>query len=395
MATQPTSSSTAPPAPTSTPCETAWSAWPGSGRVRHRRLPAMYGTDHAALPTLMQQVDALGAHPDGPRVRVATLQDYLGVTARRTVELMVVDGELRSHACANILPGVISVRWHLKDAMACAERTSPATRSHSRPCGSTPGRAPTSTSPGATSSTPRATTRSPAAASTRRPSGGRPDRRGRARRAGRPGPCPGPRGPDGPGRLAPRRQPRPGPRQDHVELQRAHPARVALRGPRRPRRSAGPDPGARPAGVELAREQVPAGRLPSVMGRVHDRELFGLQVARPELDEAPGRWCSASPTAPAPSASTPSGRRLAWRRPLPPRPADELWTLVIVDEPRRRLVAAVDTDGLGWSAWTPQRAEDPCGRTAEEVARPPPWWSPTARPCAAGWSRWTSLTTAR
>ena len=50
------------------------------------------------------------------------------------------------------------------------------------------------------------------------------------------------------------------------------------------------------------------------------------------------------------------------------RPADELWTLVIVDEPRRRLVAAVDTDGLGWSAWTPQRAEDPCGRTAEEVA---------------------------
>lgn len=84
---------------------------------------AMYGTDHAApLPTLMQQVSQVREHPGGPRVRVATLQDYLGVVRTPVVELLVVEGELRSHARANILPGVISVRWHLKDAMARAER---------------------------------------------------------------------------------------------------------------------------------------------------------------------------------------------------------------------------------------------------------------------------------
>ena len=36
--------------------------------------------------------------------------------------MRVVDGELRSHARANILPGVLSVRWQLKEAMARTER---------------------------------------------------------------------------------------------------------------------------------------------------------------------------------------------------------------------------------------------------------------------------------
>ena len=43
-------------------------------------------------------------------------------SATPEAELLVVEGELRSHARANILPGVLSVRWHLKDAMARAER---------------------------------------------------------------------------------------------------------------------------------------------------------------------------------------------------------------------------------------------------------------------------------
>ena len=83
---------------------------------------AMYGTDHAApLPTLMAQVDVLNSG-DGPVVRVATLADYLASPRTPEADLLVVDGELRSHARANILPGVLSVRWHLKEAMAATER---------------------------------------------------------------------------------------------------------------------------------------------------------------------------------------------------------------------------------------------------------------------------------
>lgn len=83
---------------------------------------AMYGTDHAApLPTLMQQVAALGGRKD-TRLRVATLTDYVLALDPDEVGLPLVDGELRSHARANILPGVISVRWQLKEAMARAER---------------------------------------------------------------------------------------------------------------------------------------------------------------------------------------------------------------------------------------------------------------------------------
>jgi alpha-mannosidase len=94
-----------------------WAPWFGADPYL-----AMYGTDHAApLPTLMQHVASLSS--DGAtRVQVCTLADY--VLARNPDEagLPVVDGELRSHARANILPGVISVRWQLKEAMGRAER---------------------------------------------------------------------------------------------------------------------------------------------------------------------------------------------------------------------------------------------------------------------------------
>ncbi|MGZ4595101.1 MAG: glycoside hydrolase family 38 N-terminal domain-containing protein, partial [Actinomycetes bacterium] len=59
---------------------------------------AMYGTDHAApLPSLMSEVAQVDSDPDGPRVRVATLTDYLAEARHPREELRVVDGELRSH----------------------------------------------------------------------------------------------------------------------------------------------------------------------------------------------------------------------------------------------------------------------------------------------------------
>ncbi|HXR67276.1 MAG TPA: hypothetical protein VN712_01440, partial [Dermatophilaceae bacterium] len=102
-----------------------WAPWFGADP-----LLAMYGTDHAApLPTLMQQVATLSvarsaASPgrDATDVQVCTLADYVLARDPDETGLPVVDGELRSHARANILPGVISVRWHLKEAMGRAER---------------------------------------------------------------------------------------------------------------------------------------------------------------------------------------------------------------------------------------------------------------------------------
>lgn len=86
----------------------------------------MYGTDHAApLPGLMRLVDTLRSYPGLPAVRVATLAEYLARPdsggSDDTDADPVISGELRSHARAHILPGVLSVRWHLKEAMARAE----------------------------------------------------------------------------------------------------------------------------------------------------------------------------------------------------------------------------------------------------------------------------------
>ncbi len=86
---------------------------------------AMYGTDHSApVRSLVKLVEGLEAAEETPRLtmRIGTLGAY--VLARATVDdsLPEVRGELRSHAEANILPGVISVRTHLKGAMARAER---------------------------------------------------------------------------------------------------------------------------------------------------------------------------------------------------------------------------------------------------------------------------------
>lgn len=84
---------------------------------------AMFGTDHSApLPALMGLVRGLDERRSPVRLAVGTLSDY--VTARDPEQpgLREVTGELRSHARANVLPGVISVRGQLKRAMARAER---------------------------------------------------------------------------------------------------------------------------------------------------------------------------------------------------------------------------------------------------------------------------------
>ncbi|MEU6720007.1 glycoside hydrolase family 38 C-terminal domain-containing protein [Nonomuraea sp. NPDC046802] len=79
-------------------------------------LLAMYGTDHSApVRGLPEMVAAIGARMD-------TLSGYIGQYSGEVEGLPRVVGELRSHARANILPGVISVRAHLKQAMGRAER---------------------------------------------------------------------------------------------------------------------------------------------------------------------------------------------------------------------------------------------------------------------------------
>ncbi|WP_049564838.1 glycoside hydrolase family 38 C-terminal domain-containing protein [Nonomuraea sp. SBT364] len=79
-------------------------------------LLAMYGTDHSApvrgLPGMVKQLGA----------RMDTLSGYIEAHSGDVAGLPRVTGELRSHARANILPGVISVRAHVKQAMSRAER---------------------------------------------------------------------------------------------------------------------------------------------------------------------------------------------------------------------------------------------------------------------------------
>ncbi|MFI6178456.1 alpha-mannosidase [Nonomuraea sp. NPDC051191] len=91
---------------------TSMRAWHGP----EGELLAMYGTDHSApVRGLPEMVAAIGARMD-------TLSGYIEKFPGDTAGLPEVFGELRSHARANILPGVISVRAAVKQAMGRAER---------------------------------------------------------------------------------------------------------------------------------------------------------------------------------------------------------------------------------------------------------------------------------
>ena len=322
---------------------------------------AMYGTDHAApLPTLMQQVAQVREHPGGPRVRVATLQDYLGVVRTPEAELLVVEGELRSHARANILPGVLSVRWHLKDAMARAERM---LARYAEPfaalwLGSWPsayldlawGNVVDSSCHDSVTGCGVDETAVQVAARIAEGEHAAQAVRDRtltqlARQV-----------PEGSLLVV---SPVPGPRRDHIELTLPVPPdwpAVVLAsddGRLAPAQEVG-----RPE-AELAREQVPAGRLAAVMGRVHDRELFGLQVRRLDVDEQARQLVFHVADHPGADRfdAVAEERRVAAAAAA--CPAEEPWTVTIRDEPRRQLVAAVGTESLGWSTWTPQRDDAP------------------------------------
>lgn len=81
---------------------------------------AMAGTDHTMPDVRLAEWLGRATRP-GRTIALATLQEYLE-SLPSDVKLPTVAGELRSHARGNILPGVLSVRRSLKQAMAEAER---------------------------------------------------------------------------------------------------------------------------------------------------------------------------------------------------------------------------------------------------------------------------------
>ncbi len=87
---------------------------------------AMYGSDHTApaadLADLLERHNRRQPAEGGVRLRLATMAEYFAAQPTGTAGLRAVHGELRSHARANILPGVLSARAPLKQAMARAER---------------------------------------------------------------------------------------------------------------------------------------------------------------------------------------------------------------------------------------------------------------------------------
>ncbi|MFB9908299.1 glycoside hydrolase family 38 N-terminal domain-containing protein [Allokutzneria oryzae] len=84
---------------------------------------AMYGTDHSApIPTLLEQVGAVQGSAAEVTLRLETLAEALSGRDPEETGLPEVLGELRSHARANLLPGILSVRVAVKRAMAEAER---------------------------------------------------------------------------------------------------------------------------------------------------------------------------------------------------------------------------------------------------------------------------------
>ncbi|MDQ1573240.1 MAG: 2-O-(6-phospho-alpha-D-mannosyl)-D-glycerate hydrolase [Actinomycetota bacterium] len=83
----------------------------------------MAGTDHMPPNRELMNWVRRFDEPSFP-IRIATLEEYVTkhVGQGEQSELRTIVGELRSHARGNILPGVISIRLGLKEAMATSER---------------------------------------------------------------------------------------------------------------------------------------------------------------------------------------------------------------------------------------------------------------------------------
>ena len=104
----------------------------------------------------------------------------------------------------------------------------------------------------------------------------------------------------------------------------------------------------RPA-MELASERVRSADLPRLMHRVHDRELFGLQMRDIEIDEANQRLTfqladHGDPDFDAIAAEARLRSAAAASGP------DAVWDVITADEPRRRLAAVIPAPPLGWTA---------------------------------------------
>ncbi len=104
----------------------------------------------------------------------------------------------------------------------------------------------------------------------------------------------------------------------------------------------------RPA-TELASERVRSADLPRLMHRVHDRELFGLQMRDIEIDEANQRLTfqladHGDPDFDAIAAEARLRTAAAASGP------DAVWDVITADEPRRRLAAVIPAPPLGWTA---------------------------------------------
>jgi alpha-mannosidase len=312
---------------------------------------AMYGTDHAApLPSLMTEVAELGAAADGPRVRVATLTEYLAEPRQPREALRVVDGELRSHARANILPGVLSVRWQLKEAMARTERlltryAEPFATLHldeqpsyyldlawrgvvdSSCHDSVTGCGVDET---ATQVLARLQEGEHAAQAVR-------DRALAIAQA---------MSPIGSVIIV---NPLAAERADVIDVTVPVPSDWPAAGLELPDgRVVDTQEIDRPP-VELARELVRSPDLPRLMHRVHDRELFGLQLGGIEIDDAGHRL-----TFHLADHGDPDFDAIAAEARLHAAAAaagsDAEWDVITQDEPRRRLAAAVTAPPLGWSA---------------------------------------------
>ena len=312
---------------------------------------AMYGTDHAApLPSLMTEVADLDADDAGPRIRVATLTEYLAEPRTPCDDLRVVDGELRSHARANILPGVLSVRWQLKEAMARTERL--LTR-YAEPFAAL--HLPTLPNHYLSMAWRRVIDSSchdsvtgcgvdeTAVQVLARLQEGEHAAQAVRDRALVSAETTSPRG------SVVLANPLASTRDDVIDLTLPVPEHWAAVGFELPDGRVVPTQELSRPPVELARESVAAADLPRLMHRVHDRELFGLQLLRIDIDAASRvlTFRLADHGDPDFDAIAEEGRlRLA----ADASPAGATWDVVTADEPRRRIAAAVPAPALGWAA---------------------------------------------
>ena len=329
-----------------------WAPWFGADPYL-----AMYGTDHAApLPTLMQQVTTL-SRGGATEVQVCTLADYVLARDPDEAGLPVVVGELRSHARANILPGVISVRWQLKEAMGRAERM---VERYAEPW------AALWSAQWPQTYLDLAWARLVDASCHDSVTGCGVDETAlqvaaRIAEGEHAGQAVRDRAVDVLAGRAPRGSvvvvnPTPAERTGLVELDvpvDVKWAGVALRLPN----------GQLVEAQEVERnerllsdEQVDAGALASVFRRVHDRELFGQQVTRVDLDP-PARTLTfhvASDAGPAPFDAVAEQQKTA----LAAAGNPGRWRVRTQDEARRRVVAMVPVPALGWTAVTAVPATD-------------------------------------